>query len=107
MGQRATGLLPEFVILHGKADKTVLWHSSAAFVAALHECGVMASLHTFADKTHTDGIIEDALAGYNPMIAQLIQVILNDTRKSASSGLPRPLACSAADKASSLQLSVE
>jgi len=60
-------LFPRVYLFHGTADKTVDWHSTEGFAQALQDAGVQnVSVKYYADKTHTDPIIEVKKKKKNP-----------------------------------------
>ena len=76
--QEEAGHLPPIVLMHGAEDKTVPAESSLNFASVLRECGASSvESFTFAGKSHTDGIIEDAIVGANPMMERLLAVVLH------------------------------
>lgn len=53
-----SALIPRFVLVHGDFDATVPVDSSHEFAAALNNFHVNVQLHTFADLSHADCVLE-------------------------------------------------
>jgi prenylcysteine alpha-carboxyl methylesterase len=64
--------MPPVLLLHGTADKTVPPASSLLMADALQAAGVDARLQLLAGKTHTDLLLEDALAGGRDVLTDSI-----------------------------------
>lgn len=55
--------MPSVLLLHGTADKSVPVASSLLLDDALRAAGAASRVHLLPGKTHTDLLLEDALAG--------------------------------------------
>ena len=71
--------LPPFILMHGARDKTVPVAQTPTFAAELRKSNVKVEEVILGDKTHTDGIIEDAMLECNPMMNTLVLLVLFGT----------------------------
>jgi len=61
--------MPSVLLLHGTADKSVPVASSLLLDDALRGAGAASRVHLLPGKTHTDLLLEDALAGGRDVLA--------------------------------------
>lgn len=76
---RAHALLHDFppvYLFHGTADATVTWRSTDQLAQAMQSCGLRVQAELFADKTHTDIIIEDPISGRDDVLLDRIVAII-------------------------------
>ena len=84
---------PPLALFHGTADRTVDWHHSVDFAEALRAAGAPdVSEEYFADKSHTDPILEDPLlSGADPLLEQVVRLVLGAAGAAvAASASPTP-----------------
>ncbi|OQS01709.1 isoprenylcysteine alpha-carbonyl methylesterase ICME-like [Achlya hypogyna] len=67
--------LPTIHLFHGTADTTVNWKSTQLFARVLNKAGATVHVKYYADKTHTDPIIEDPIQGDDPLLNDVIGII--------------------------------
>ena len=85
---------PPLALFHGTADKTVDWRHSADFAAALKAAGAPDVVEEFfADKSHTDPILEDPLtSGHDPLLEAVLGLVFErNPRRSESHSLQERL----------------
>lgn len=90
---------PPIALFHGTADRTVDWHHSVDFASALRAAGAPEVVEEyFADKSHTDPILEDPLlSGADPLLDAMVALVLGPSASAASlaglagSGRPTPM----------------
>ncbi|OQR88204.1 isoprenylcysteine alpha-carbonyl methylesterase ICME-like [Thraustotheca clavata] len=75
LGSNQSTLLPSIHLFHGTADRTVSWHSSAKFAQVLQAAGATVHVKYYANKTHTDPIIEDPIEGDDPLLNDVIAIV--------------------------------
>eukprot|EP00439_Symbiodinium_sp_Y106_P081263 s1106_g20.t1 len=63
--------LPPVLLVHGTADSSVPSRSAVDFAAALQAAGMEVALKLYPGKSHTDPILEDPIAGNDPLIEEL------------------------------------
>lgn len=68
-------LLPPFLLIHGKADKTVHFKETDFFARCLHAAGVVVSVRYYKNYSHTDPIIEGPLTGHDHLCHDLLAFI--------------------------------
>jgi len=73
---------PPLALLHGTADRTVDWHHSKDFAAALRVAGARDVVERyFEHKSHTDPVIEDPLLGCgtcgraDPLVETVLELV--------------------------------
>ena len=73
-----TATWPPLALFHGTADRTVDWRHSADFASALRAAGAPhVRERYFADKSHTDPILEDPLFSHaDPLLEDLVAMVL-------------------------------
>mmetsp|Transcript_34869 Transcript_34869/g.64920 ORF Transcript_34869/g.64920 Transcript_34869/m.64920 type:complete len:272 (+) Transcript_34869:1-816(+) len=67
--------LPPALLVHGTADSSVPSRSASDFAAALQTAGAEVNIKLYAGKSHTDPILEDPMAGNDPLIEELSQLV--------------------------------
>ncbi|KDO20473.1 hypothetical protein SPRG_13991 [Saprolegnia parasitica CBS 223.65] len=72
---QAAAQLPVVHLFHGTADTTVCWKSTRKFAHVLTEAGATVHVKYYANKTHTDPIIEDPIEGDDPLLNDVIGII--------------------------------
>ncbi|CAE7544441.1 ICME [Symbiodinium natans] len=87
-------MLPPVLLVHGTADTSVPSRSAIDFTTALQAAGADADVKLYPGKSHTDPILEDPIAGNDPLIEELAFLVKShDPRRAVA------LICdSAADK---------
>lgn len=85
--------MPPVLLLHGTADKSVPVASSLLLNDALQAAGCDTSVHLLPGKTHTDLLLEDALAGGRDVLTDsILQCITGQHQASSYPCMcPRPL----------------
>lgn len=85
--------LPPSLLLHGTADKSVPVSSSLLLADALQAAGATARVHLLPGKTHTDLLLEDAMAGGRDVLTDsILEVITGQERTSNYPCMcPKPL----------------
>ncbi|CAD7705335.1 unnamed protein product [Ostreobium quekettii] len=77
LGLRLRGELPEVLLLHGKADKSVPCMSSSTFCEALNSGGVKCECRLYEGKSHTDPLVDDALrGGRDALMEDIVEMVL-------------------------------
>lgn len=74
-GKLALDLLPDIVLFHGDADRTVPHASSIGFCDALRRAGLQPTLHICPGKSHTDMILEDPMGGVDPFLPRFVAIV--------------------------------
>jgi len=85
--------VPRVLLLHGTADKSVPVASSLLLNDALQAAGCDTSVHLLPGKTHTDLLLEDALAGGRDVLTDSILHCITGQQQASSYPCmcPRPL----------------
>lgn len=74
--QKSLDMLPPMHFFHGTSDDTVDWQQSEGFAQALRESGVEVHTKFYANKSHTDPILEDPVAGAgDELMSDLLQLL--------------------------------
>lgn len=74
--------IPQIGILHGKVDKTVPFHFANDFGNSLNRCGVKdCHVKIYEGKNHTDLQVEDVMSGDNPILTDIISIVLTGSVK--------------------------
>jgi len=82
LGQRtALDLLPAIHLFHGTADDTVHWRQSEGFAEILRQAGATVETKYYQNKSHTDPIVEDPIAGAgDELMSDLLQLLIPGSR---------------------------
>jgi len=67
---------PPTALLHGKKDVTIPYAASYEMGRTLESLGVPVSVKSYEGKTHTDCVIEDVFLGKNPMLEDMVQIVV-------------------------------
>jgi acetyl esterase/lipase len=78
---RMDRLLPPFLLIHGKADKTVHFKETDFFARCLHAAGVPVSVRYYKNYSHTDPIIEGPLTGHDHLCHDILAFIRTQCEK--------------------------
>ncbi|GMH34097.1 hypothetical protein BSKO_01931 [Bryopsis sp. KO-2023] len=74
------GQLPEILLLHGKADRTVPCNSSMEFAQILQESSVQCSCKIYIGKSHTEPLVEDPMrGGRDHLMEDVLEKVLRHT----------------------------
>eukprot|EP00736_Rhodelphis_marinus_P001064 Rmarinus@m.5383 len=68
--------IPPVALLHGTGDTTCPYASSTEMAQVLRSVRVPVSLKLYPGKTHTDPIVEDPMKGYDPLLTDLVGMVL-------------------------------
>lgn len=85
--------MPPVLLMHGTTDKSVPVASSLLLNDALMAAGVVSSVQLIQGKTHTDLLLEDALAGGRDVLSDSILACITGREEVSDypSMCPKPL----------------
>lgn len=72
---------PPIRLYHGSNDMSVPMTSSQLLCGAFQSCGINASFTCYRGKSHTDPILEDPMSGCDPLLTDIISLILGQPTK--------------------------